>query len=350
MSTIQMTPPERKRQTCTIHIDAGLIARIPVLIAEIGTFDSIALLYDVGIERIAKDIAKQLPSACLLPVESGDGSKSLLKVESLAEQMIDAGCGRSTLLVNVGGGMITDLGGLLASIFMRGIACVHIPTSLLGMVDAAVGGKTGVNVGHRKNVLGTISHPRAVIIDTDFLESLPLAQLQEGLVEVVKIAAMRSDVFFSWLEKNMEDVLQRKPEALHQCIADAVALKVRTVEEDEVDLNARLQLNFGHTVGHAVEALSHFALSHGKAVSIGMSIEMQIATFAQSDRVEALLKELSMPLSVPQEFTLDRLWKLMQSDKKNVAGSVRIAVPQRIGVGTVRPVTFEEFSAVVSRS
>lgn len=316
------------------------------VISKLGSFDSLIILYDFGIEEIAFRLKDILPAAQFIGVQSGDASKSLREVERIAKQMLKLGCKRKTLLISVGGGMISDLGGFVASIFMRGIPCMHIPTSLLGMVDASIGGKTGVNLGKMKNILGSIHHPAAILIDTSIAAGIPEAQLKEGMVEVVKIAAMRDRIFFEWLEQNIERILKRDQEALTKAITDAVSLKAKTVEEDENDTLIRLLLNFGHTVGHAIEALSGFSLSHGECVSIGMVAEMKMVKFMDASRVQRLLVSLGMPVSIPSVYKPKKLWQTMQNDKKNDANTVRVAIPQTIGAGIVCPITYDEFSAI----
>lgn len=342
-SLIHLQPPEKKARPYKIHVGAGMLQKTAEIVAKVGTFDTTVVLYDFGVEDIAFRLKNILPAAQFIGVHSGDSSKSLKEVERIAKQMLKLQCTRRTILITVGGGMISDLGGFVASIFMRGIPCVHIPTTLLGMVDASVGGKTGVNLGSTKNILGTIHHPRAIIVDTDIAKALPDAQLRDGMTEVVKIGAVRSTLFFEWLEKNLNAILAREDAALHHAIAEAIGLKAKTVEQDDNDTLVRLLLNFGHTVGHAIEALSGFTLSHGQAIAVGMVAEMNMVKFVDTDRVQRLLVALGMPVSIPADYTPKQIWDVMKRDKKNEADSVRIAIPQTIGHGIVCPITQEEF-------
>ncbi len=307
--------------------------------------DRIVVLYDKGVAHIAKEVQAGLRDSIGIAVESGDASKSLKEVERITTLMLEAGCTRQTVVVNVGGGMITDLGGLIAGVFMRGVSCIHVPTSMLAMVDASIGGKNGVNLGSTKNIIGVIAHPSAVAIDVELLSDLPEAVLAEGLVEVVKIAAIADEEFFAWLEKNIAKVLAKDLVACEECVAKAVGLKARIVEQDERDEQVRLNLNFGHTVGHAVEAHAKFAMSHGRAVSIGMIAELRMTKMRGIGRIEQLLKDIAMPTELP-DFPPDALWELMRRDKKNVAGSVRVAVPQTLGSAEIRTIQRSDFDTL----
>lgn len=345
MHTLTLTPPTRVAAATHIVIGDDLIHELPSLLKP-EVFDHIVLLYDKGVPSIAKRVEASFPSCLSISVASGDASKSLLEVERLTTLMLDGGCTRHTLLVCVGGGMLTDLGGFLASVFMRGIPCVLVPTSLLGMVDAAIGGKTAVNAGGRKNMVGTTTQPHSVIVDLSLLKDLPEEQFSEGLVEVIKIAGMLDLPFFEWLENNIGKVMKRESSEMAECVRRAIEAKIRVVENDEYDRDARLLLNFGHTIGHAVEALSQYKLSHGAAVSIGMIAEMNALGSKDRKRVSALLEAVSMPLSLPSQMTPKDLWTVMLSDKKNDRGSVRCAIPVSIGSGAVKELSLEQFQSL----
>ncbi|MBP9850288.1 MAG: 3-dehydroquinate synthase [Candidatus Peribacteraceae bacterium] len=340
MHTLTLTPPARSNPGTDITIGAGALQQCAL---HAKSHSRIVVLYDEGIESIATRVMHAIGDCVRIPVQSGDASKSLKEADRIVSVMLEQGCTRKTLLICVGGGMITDLGGFVASVFMRGIQCVHVPTTLLGMVDAAIGGKTAVNVGSKKNMIGTITHPRAVIIDTELLQTLPDSQLAEGLAEVIKVAAIIDDPFFQWLEEVMPQILKRHPAILEECVIRAVSAKVKIVEADEHDRDERLLLNFGHTVGHAVEALSGYKLSHGNCVSIGVVAEMTLTDFKDRARVEKILTLVGLPLAIPPAMKPEDLWTVMLSDKKNEGGVVRIAVPKRMGEGAVHTLTHETF-------
>lgn len=345
--TITLTPPSHTPAPYPIVIGSGALKELPSILKSLDPVDRIVVFYDRRIEAIAKVVASMVATTHLVPIESGEQSKSLKELETLAAELLRIGATKSSVLIAVGGGMVTDLVGFLASIFMRGVRVIHVPTSMLAMVDAAIGGKTAVEVGIVKNILGTVHHPSAVVCDISVLTNLPKTQLAEGVVEVVKEAAMLDAKTFSWLEEAMPDILTRKEDTLARCIAEGARMKAVVVQADDRDVSHRHFLNFGHTIGHAVEAYSHFAISHGQAVSIGMVCEMAIAKTKDADRVRALLKSMDMPLEIPAEFPPAALWTIMQSDKKKKAGVVRMFVPSSIGQGVMRPLSEKEFLASV---
>lgn len=342
MRTITLIPPALQRVPTRILIEAGLRNRIGDVIVGMNP-DRIAVLFDEGVASIAKEVGAGLPGCLMIAVKSGDASKSLAEVERITKLMLEGGCTRQTVVVNVGGGMITDLGGLVAGVFMRGVPCVHVPTSMLGMVDASIGGKNGVNLGSTKNILGVITHPSAVAIDPELLSGLPATVLAEGLVEVIKIAAIADEEFLAWLEKHVGRVMDKDLAACTDCVAKAVELKARIVEQDERDDLVRLHLNYGHTVGHALEANAKFTLSHGKAVSMGMIAESRMTGGHGIQRIEKLLKAVGMPTELPADVSSDALWELMRRDKKNTGGQVRAAVPKTLGSAEVRSLNRADF-------
>lgn len=347
MHHITLTPPAHPPSSTDILVDAGVLADIASHTKSSG-YDRVVLLADAGIRPIVDQIAAALPGVLRIDVKSGDASKSLAETERITGRMLDAGCTRNTLMVCVGGGMLTDLGGFVASVFMRGIHCVLVPTTLLGMADAAIGGKTAVNAAGRKNMIGTITHPRMVIADTGLLQGLPEPQLCEGLVEIIKIAAITDRPFFEWLEENIAGILKRDKNMIDDCVVRSIEAKVKIVEADTHDRDVRLLLNFGHTVGHAIEALSNYTMSHGNAVSIGMVAEMKLTGMKEADRVIALLKAVKAPIDVPKGSDAKKLWETMQNDKKNERGAVRMAVPVHLGEGAVHELTEKKFLTLFS--
>ncbi|MFH0851758.1 MAG: 3-dehydroquinate synthase [Candidatus Peregrinibacteria bacterium] len=332
MHTSLISIPAGKRDSPVI-IGQGALSELPRLLKSLEPVDSIFILFDEHVLNFAKLVHADSAGSVLIPVPSGEASKSLQETERILRQLLDHGASRQSVIITVGGGMMTDLGGFVASIYMRGIRCIHVPTTLLCMVDAAIGGKTGVDLGEMKNIIGHYHHPSAIIEDTDFLATLPPRRLREGLVEVIKIAAMRDADFFSFLEEHCEEILRKDAVMLERCICRAVELKASVVAGDEQDQAGRLFLNFGHTIAHALEAVSSFGISHGEAVSIGMIAEMSIVRSPDTERVRTLLRNIDMPTEIPEEYGLEKLIPFMRHDKKNIAGKIRIAVPRTLGRG-----------------
>lgn len=265
-----------------IVVDNNAIAQLGIYLDQRAGQKKVFILTDENTSRYCLPVlTSQLPElseASVVVMAAGEANKSLAVLESLAMQLLQKGADRSSLLINLGGGVVGDMGGLLASLFMRGVPFVQVPTSLLAMVDASVGGKTGVNLQHHKNILGLFSKPDAVFIDPVFLVTLPIPELRSGFAEVIKHACIANVPAFEQLptagEINYTDWLP--------LIASAVAFKSEVVEEDFRDLHQRKVLNFGHTVGHALESysLAHADnhLLHGEAVALGMQVELVLST------------------------------------------------------------------------
>jgi 3-dehydroquinate synthetase len=332
-------------RACAVTVGHGAAQGILSLLERLADVDRVFILHDTALQDIAERVQSLVPDSVLLPVPSGEASKSLETVDALVRELLLQHATRHSLLVNVGGGMISDLGGFLAAVYMRGIRFVNIPTTLLGMADAAIGGKVYVNAGPVKNVIGHEWYPEAVLVDLDILGSLPDAQLREGLVEAVKLGAVLDSEYFGWLEENLERVVAREDGALEAAVENAARIKTEAMGHG---IELRHTLNFGHTVGHALEALSQFSLSHGKAVSIGMSCEMALSDFPDRQRVLRALEILDMPVHIPRDIDVRALWDIMRNDKKNVGNEVRIAVPIRIGAAHVQSLGRERFMQLLA--
>jgi 3-dehydroquinate synthase len=291
------------------------------------------------------------PTALFLP--AGERYKRMVQVERLATEMAGAGADRSSLLIAFGGGIVGDVGGFLAAIYMRGIDYVQVPTTLLAQVDSSVGGKTGVNLTAGKNLVGSFHHPRAVFADIDVLQTLPERELRAGLFESVKAGIIRDAVLFRFMEQNAEAILRREPEALERVISASIRMKAGVVAIDERESGLRMILNYGHTLGHAIEAATGYRrLLHGEAIAWGMLAALRIAlergTVAegQAQRMDATIAAYG-PLP-PFRTTIDKLLDAAGRDKKNRAGKRRFVLPKGIGNAVVvEDVTGAEMEAAV---
>jgi 3-dehydroquinate synthase len=271
----------------------------------------------------------------------GEDQKRLAPVEALAEEMVQRGADRSSMVVACGGGIVNDMAGFLAAIFMRGIPVLQVPTTLLAQVDAAIGGKTGVNLVSGKNLIGSFHQPLAVLIDPDVLGTLPEREYRSGLWEIVKAGIIREAELFRFLAESSVQVLSRKPEAVDHIIAESVRMKAEVVSSDEKEGDLRRILNFGHTFGHALEAETGYQrLLHGEAVAWGMRAAVYLAEMtghlSAEDSVEILyiiqVYGGHPPLDrIPAENLAARLIH----DKKTVQGKVHFVLPVRIGEVTV---------------
>jgi 3-dehydroquinate synthase len=337
MTSLQLSIPETVAST---HI--SILPRINAesfekMIQE-KQYDQCIILTDASIRTIADRYSTMLSLPFyILEVPSGDASKSLQIIEKLTAQMLDVHASRSTLLLGIGGGMITDLAGFLGSIFMRGIDTILLPTTLLGMVDAAIGGKNGVNTHGVKNILGTIRLVENVIIDVSLLSSLPAHQFSQGIAEMIKIAMICDREFYHWIEQHQSAILSRDEAVLIDMLQRSIQAKMTVIQSDLHESSSRMFLNFGHTIGHAIEAISEYKLSHGEAISLGMILELEASNSPLLEGLKSLLESFFLPTLLPEYLNnrVEEMWSVMQSDKKTKGGNVRIAIPKTLGVGSI---------------
>ncbi|MBI4994344.1 3-dehydroquinate synthase [Candidatus Peregrinibacteria bacterium] len=331
-----------------IIIDTGAFKTIPHKIKDCGGVFTI--ITDNNLKNLGEELLKNMRAAGLkcfmLILPAGEGTKSLAFIERAAKSLLKFKIRRSDCLVALGGGMIGDFTGFLASIYMRGISYVSVPTTLLAMGDSAIGGKTGVDMEEGKNLLGAFYNPRTVIMDPLLLKKMTERSFRFGLAEIVKHAVIKDAVFFKMLEKNVNAILQRKPAVLKKIIGRSVQIKLKIVGRDPHEsLNpkrdSRMLLNYGHTVGHALEKLSNYSLPHGEAVSVGMAAENRLAVGknllkeTDANRIETLLKRFHLPTKIPSEFSDQDLKRAMDMDKKNIGGKLCFALPICIGKAKV---------------
>ena len=271
----------------------------------------------------------------------GEPNKRLSQLETLAEQMIEAGGDRSSVVLAFGGGIVGDVAGFLAAVFMRGIPVIQVPTTLLAQVDAAVGGKTGVNLVSGKNLLGSFHQPLAVLIDPDVLSTLPAREYRAGLYEIIKCGVIRDPELFAVMDQCAPAVLAQEPATLERIIAAAVRIKAEVVTADEREGDLRRILNFGHTFGHSLEAETHYErFLHGEAIAWGM----RAATFlaektgrlgaSEAASIHAVVGKYG-PIPALNGIEPSKLAARLRSDKKTVQGQVHFVLPVKIGEVTV---------------
>ena len=279
-----------------------------------------------------------------LEMPDGERYKTFKTVELLARKMLEKGADRKALVLALGGGVVGDTAGFTASIYMRGVDVIQIPTTLLAQVDASVGGKTGVDLPEGKNLIGTFHHPRAVLIDPAVLTTLPDREFRAGLYEVLKCGLIRRREIFDYMEENRERILQRDPEVLEWLITAAVQVKADVVAADEKEGNLRRILNFGHTIGHALEAETGYRqFLHGEAVAWGMVAASMLAVAVQKTTPETAQKIIASVLayaSLPKVETRGKkIVKRLKTDKKTLDGVVHFILPTELGkVEVVRDV------------
>lgn len=277
---------------------------------------------------------------CILP--AGEETKSFSSLELVLKQMIACHLNRDSLLVVLGGGVIGDLGGFAASCYQRGIGFLQFPTTLLAQVDASIGGKTGINLLGEKNVVGSFHSPLAVFVDLAFLKTLPRREFIAGLAEVIKYGLISDENFFSWLENNLEEILNLEPSKLSLLIKKCCLIKADIVSKDEQERGNRALLNLGHTFGHALETITdHKRWLHGEAVSIGLhcqailSQQLGFISSVELSKIKTFLLHCGLPVFIPKEIDLDSLIKLMLRDKKVLQSELRLVVLKKIGMAQV---------------
>jgi 3-dehydroquinate synthase len=273
----------------------------------------------------------------LLYLPGGEDQKRLAPLEVLAEEMVHRGADRSSLIIGFGGGIVNDMAGFLAAIFMRGIGVIQIPTTLLAQVDAAVGGKTGVNLVSGKNLIGSFHQPLSVLIDPALLATLPEREYRAGLWEIIKAGIIRDPALFAYLAQHRDEVLTRQPEAVDRIISDSVRIKAEVVSADEKESDLRRILNFGHTFGHALEAeTSYTRFLHGEAVAWGMRAAIFLSErtgHASAEDTADMLDLLGAygPVPALDGINPKALRARLAHDKKAVLGAVHFVLPVRIG-------------------
>ncbi|MBF0488317.1 MAG: 3-dehydroquinate synthase [Nitrospirae bacterium] len=271
-------------------------------------------------------------------IPDGEAYKDMRYVESVLNEMFTVGLDRKSAVVALGGGVVGDLAGFAASIYMRGIALVQVPTTLLSQVDSSVGGKTGVNNPFGKNMIGTFYQPRFVCIDIDTLKTLPERELRAGIAEVIKYGIIRDAALFAFLKDNRQKILSRDSAALKHIIHTSCRIKAEVVSKDEREAGLREILNCGHTAGHALETVTQYTqYLHGEAVAWGMYAEARIAAAlgllpaAALKEIRDLIEGYGLPTSIPKGIAIGSLVEAMIYDKKTVAGAIKFVLPTEIG-------------------
>jgi 3-dehydroquinate synthase len=345
-----------------IIVRAGVFDELPSLVTAAAPAARYAVIVPDDLtasygRRVSAGLKAANVEVALLEFPAGEASKTRATWAELTDQLLELRYGRDSCIIAVGGGVAGDLAGFVAATYMRGVPLVQVPTTLLAMVDASVGGKTGVDTQTGKNLIGAFHAPRLVVADPLVLTTLPPAQLRAGLAETVKHGAVLDDEYFAWIEANADALLALEPDLLQHLVARSVELKARVVTEDPYEHGIRAALNFGHTVGHALELFSGYALPHGFAVAIGMVIEAaageaaSITAAGTSARIERLLARLQLPSSTNLVHS-GSLSDALRMDKKARRGRPRYALPARIGE-LARPSaeswTFELPDSIVQR-
>lgn len=329
---------------CEISIDPNGIRDLTKYLERWqGRYSSIALISDDAVYPLLGELIEKKISCLKIPVHTiilpaGETAKNINSAVDCWTKMQRVGMDRKSLVVSLGGGVLSDVAGFVASTFMRGIDIIHLPTTLLGMVDAAIGGKTGINLPEAKNIVGTFHHPKMILIDPSCLSSLPARQISAGLAEVVKYGVIWDAELFHYLDQNMEQLLALQPEKMATIISRSCQIKAEIVRQDPKEENGiRALMNYGHTFGHAIESLTDYkTFVHGEAVAIGMSCAGYLSKhfgFVKQDFIEKqdqLLQKAHLPTKLPKS-PLESIVEKMAHDKKATAGKITCILARGIG-------------------
>lgn len=319
--------------TYPVLVETGLLARLPALAAEHLARRRLVVISDRTVGRLVPH-GLDVPTLVVAP---GEGSKSRARWAALTDRLLDLGYGRDTGIVAVGGGVVGDLAGFVASTYLRGVPWIQVPTSLVAMVDASVGGKTGINTSRGKNLVGSFHPPAAVLADPAVLATLHREHLGAGLVEALKHGIVADAEYFRWIEEHAGPLLDRDTELLTELVTRSVRIKAAIVSEDGREHGRRAILNAGHTVGHAIEQVTAYAVPHGDAVSIGLVTEallshrLGLAERALAPTIRLALERVERPTMLDPAWSDAALLSAMAHDKKVRRETLRFALPTGIG-------------------
>lgn len=346
MVTVEPSNADPVSQRYDVFIGSGVLAELPAFLGGHAPAARYAVIADSNVAELYGDRVLGILDAAgldadLLAFPAGEANKNRESWVDLSDRMLAGRHGRDSAVLALGGGVTGDLAGFVAATYMRGLPLVQLPTTLLAMIDSSVGGKTGVDTPGGKNLIGAFLQPRFVLADIDTLRTLPLREVRAGLAEAVKHGAIADCSYFEWISASAEDLLALRPAAVAALISRSVAIKAGVVGADERENGLRKTLNFGHTVGHAVEARSAFSLLHGESIAIGMVVEAELGEThgitepGTAVRIRELLVSLGLPVTVPAEYVPAEIIDLTRADKKARSGNVEYSLLDRLGVASV---------------
>ena len=329
--------------TYDVVVQHGALSRVADIAGNATRAHRYAVITDSNVARThAERVVESLGSigTRTFTIKAGEASKTRETWAQLTDGLLELGFGRDAAIIAVGGGVVGDIAGFVAATYMRGIKYVQVPTSLIAMLDASVGGKTAVDTPRGKNLVGAFHQPSAVVVDPSVLTTLPPEHFRAGLAEAIKHGVIADAQYLERIVADMPALLDQRGDrgaALEAMIARSIQIKAEIVRRDEREHGLRQVLNFGHTIGHALEAASDYSLLHGECVAIGMVCEATlaektgVASPGTSREVRRAVERAGLPTGIPRPYTADRLLSLMRSDKKVRSGALRFALPREIG-------------------
>lgn len=341
-----------------IYIDSGLLESVGDQIKKIYKGKKIAIITDSNVDKLygnmlETSLSKENFIIKKVVIAPGEKSKSFETLKYVCEEILEFEITRGDLILTLGGGVVGDLGGFAASILLRGISFIQIPTTLLAQIDSSVGGKVAINSAKGKNLIGSFYQPKAVFIDPSLLKTLSERQFNDGLGEVIKYGAIEDENLFNNLleYESKEDLFKHIDEIIYTCCN----IKARIVEQDEKDLGERMLLNFGHTIGHGIEKQFNYeTYTHGEAVSIGMCIitknseRLGITEKGTSELLEKLVKKYNLPCAVP-DMNIEQILKTIKLDKKNINDAMNIILIKKIGCGFIKRIASSDIKEYIQR-
>jgi 3-dehydroquinate synthase len=357
MNRIRVNLDTRASSSYDIYIGRDIMDRVGVLLHKSHRSKHLVILTDsrVGLlhgQKVADSLRTMDLKVDLISFPEGESSKTFQTTLALVDELIALGTDRQSSLLALGGGVVGDLTGFIASIYMRGIPFFQIPTTLMAQVDSSIGGKTGIDLPAGKNLLGTFYQPQAVFVDLAFLQTLDEREFNSGLAEILKYGIIEDPDLFRSLAEGISGIKQREPVLLERIITKSCRIKKRIVEMDERESGLRRILNFGHTIGHAIEAESDYAVSHGEAVAIGMvcaaALSEKLEYLASSERgkIENLIRSVGLPRAIPADLESNALIARMGKDKKKQGKKLPLVLLKKIGLpfinGTVPETVIRE--------
>ncbi|HWV56395.1 MAG TPA: 3-dehydroquinate synthase [Longimicrobiales bacterium] len=339
---IRLDLPAKPASGYDIIVEPGLRKTLAAHLAKVAPATRYALLVDSAIadahgEPIAAGLRAAGLAVAVLSVPSGEQNKNRATWAAMTDAMLERGYGRDSCVLAVGGGVVGDLAGFVAATYMRGVPVVQVPTTLLAMVDASIGGKTGVDTPAGKNLVGAFHQPRLVAVDPEVLETLPDEELRAGLAETVKHGAIADGEHMHWIGESADAIFGRDPKTLAELIRRSVEIKASFVSADVHEAGAREALNFGHTIGHSIESLSDYTLRHGYAVSMGMVLEaavgeaIGVTEAGTTDTIARVLDRLGLPVSPPPGTVASAVIERCRADKKARSARIRYTLIERVG-------------------
>lgn len=349
-------PVELGERSYQIVIGRGLIPRLGSILTDLSAKGKVGVISDTNVAAhylrpVRRSLVETGFQVTAITLPPGERTKSLRTVSRILDELARKKFERRSLVLALGGGVIGDLTGFAAAVYLRGMPFVQVPTSLVAQVDSSVGGKTGVDHPKGKNLIGAFHQPRAVLVDLETLHTLPKREWVAGLAEVIKYGVIADEGFFEFLEGSMESILRYEDEAVARIISRSCEIKAQVVADDEREADRRRILNFGHTIGHALEAVSGYrGLVHGEAVGIGMVQEADMARHLGLcgahvvERIRQTVRAAGLPTDLPR-IPFAKLWNAMQSDKKVHQGMVYCVLPTRIGDVTIAPLDRQRCAA-----